>query len=118
MIRLLIVWLINALALIAVLFVLPGIGHDLLEEINDLLSIAYVELSMNKIPEIVLKPVLIPSRIALRAEEVCAHVVVDAINFPAVVGEKRHNFASDETAGSRDNQFFHFTKLFSQRIYV
>jgi hypothetical protein len=50
---------------------------------------------------------LIPTRVALRTEENGALVVVDAVDFPAKVGEMKTNFRADEARGTGDEEFFH-----------
>ena len=48
------------------------------------------------------EPALIPARVALGAEEVGAHVVVDAVDLPAELAEIVDDLRADKTRGTCD----------------
>ena len=46
----------------------------------------------------------VPKRVAAGTEEIGAHVVVCAVNFPAEAAEVIHNFRTDEAGGTSDEE--------------
>ena len=49
----------------------------------------------------------VPGRVAVRAEEVAAHVVVDAVDLPAALVEERDRLRADEPAAAGDEDPLH-----------
>ena len=56
-----------------------------------------------RVPE----PLGIPRGIALWAEKIGSHVVVDPVHLPFAIGKKRNNLAADQTTRAGDQNFFH-----------
>lgn len=50
---------------------------------------------------------LVPARIAARAEEVGAHIVIHAADFPAELAKVGHDFRTDEARRTGDEEFVH-----------
>lgn len=50
------------------------------------------------------EPLLIPSGVPLRAEEVGAHVVIHAVNLPAQLTKIPDNFETNESGGTCDEE--------------
>jgi hypothetical protein len=50
---------------------------------------------------------LVPARIAARTEEVGAHIVVHAADFPAELAKVGHDFGTDEARRTGDKKFIH-----------
>jgi hypothetical protein len=51
-----------------------------------------------EILELSLQPIAVPGRISVCAEEVLPHIVVDPMDFPAVIAKECNNFTADQTA--------------------
>ena len=66
-------------------------------------TVANIEFVMMKHLISRLEPALIPSVITAGAEEIGAHVVIDAVNRPTFFGKVVHNFRTDE-AGRTSNK--------------
>lgn len=80
-------------------------------ELGDFRSIANIEFEMLKGGPGVTQSLLIPASISLRAEEIAAHVVVDAKDAPIARGEVGGDFGADQAGGTGDEKcilFPHF----------
>ena len=84
-----------------------GIGLEPREEVKHALTVADVELVVVEIFDQLGEALLVPTRVALRTEENGALVVVEAVDFPAEVGEMETDFRADEAGGTGDEEFFH-----------
>src|SRR5262245_4654094 len=54
-----------------------------------------------------LEPALIPARVTSGSEEVCAHVVVDTVNFPTVFREVVDNLRANESGRTGHQKILH-----------
>jgi len=67
----------------------------LLEQRNHSNAVTYIELVVMKSLVERHKPALIPSRVALRTEEIGAHIVIDPVDVPAKTTEIVNHFRTD-----------------------
>ncbi len=74
------------------------LGLDLLEDLFDALAVADVLLDVGEFFAGGLEALAVPGGVALGAEELGAHVVIDAPDGEAEVVEKGDGFGADETA--------------------
>jgi Ni,Fe-hydrogenase maturation factor len=81
-----------------------GVGFEVGEQLEHAFAITDIELVMMEAVEIPFESFLVPPGIALGAEEGGALIVVDAVNFPAKLGEVHANFGADEAGGSCDKE--------------
>ncbi len=77
-----------------------------LDAFEDCFPISDVEFVMVEARMGTFQPLLIPSRVTLRAEKVGPHVVVDSVDLPAESGKISNDFRADET-GRTGNEEFH-----------
>jgi hypothetical protein len=63
--------------------------------IQDELPIADIDRPMLKTGESLPKAIGVPGSIALRSEEIFSHIVIQPMDFPLLLAEKRDNFAAD-----------------------
>jgi len=76
------------------------IGFDFFNALEHIHAVSDVQLVVRETSAGFFEASLIPPCIALRTEEVGAHVVVDAVYFPAEGIEICDNFGADETGGT------------------
>lgn len=80
------------------------IGLHRLQQFHYRRAVADVHLMMLERRMGFLQPFEIPSSVPLRTEEVRAHVVVHAMDRPAVGREARHHLRADQAGGTRDQE--------------
>ena len=73
-----------------------GVGLEIGDEIEGALAVTDVELVVVEVLDELGEALLIPTCVALRTEENSALVVIEAVDFPAEVGEMKTNFRADE----------------------
>src|SRR5689334_9331994 len=71
------------------------------------LPVPNIDLAMFKVGMRGNKPALIPASVALRTEEVCAHIVVKPINLPTAAAEMINNLGSYEARGAGNKELSH-----------
>ena len=80
-----------------------GVGLDLLQQLEHALAIADVEfVVVEGFAKGLGEPALVPTGVALRAEEYGALVVIDAVDFPTERGEVDTDFGTNEAGGTGD----------------
>lgn len=67
-------------------------------------AVSDVEFMMMETRELRLETLLVPTGVALRAEEIGAHVVVHSVDLPAKLAEILNDFRADEAGGSGDEE--------------
>lgn len=70
-------------------------------------AMTYVELVMLKAGMKLEETTLVPSRVASRTKEICPHVVVHPMNFPAETTEEIDYFGTNQSGRTRDEQLAH-----------
>jgi hypothetical protein len=73
---------------------------DITKQVENFFSITYVTLQQPEIRVLFAQPISVPSCVAIRSKKICAHVVVDSPNRPAVLAEKFYHLAANEPAGA------------------
>ena len=66
--------------------------------LRDSLPVAYVEFVMAKTRKLVFETFSIPTCVSLRSEEIPAHIIVNAMDFPTFGGKECNNFAANQAA--------------------
>jgi len=82
------------------------LGAELFDRPEDFRPVADVELVVLELRKLFLEPRLVPPGIARRAEEIGAHVVVDAVDLVFLGGEVGDHLAADQAVRA-GNQDFH-----------
>src|SRR5439155_26215826 len=83
------------------------VGLDVAEKSGDAGAVADIELRVREAFRDRLKPPQVPGGVALRPEEVGAHVVVDADDLPSARIEITHGFGADQSARAGDEDSVH-----------
>lgn len=78
------------------------IGLDLLNDCQDPVSVANVDLVMRILLDEAFKSLLVQARVALRSEEDGALIVVDAVDVPTEFGEVEADLGAYEARGTGD----------------
>ena len=79
----------------------------LLEEFQDARAVPDVEAVVREVSRGVLEAIQVPGRVALRPEEIRAHVVVHAMHAPAQRVKMFDHFRTDKSVGASDEYGFH-----------
>ena len=77
------------------------------EAVEHALSVSDIELVMLKGRVLGFESLLIPTGVTLRAEKVCPHVVVNAVNDPTQRRKVVNDFGADEARGTGDEEGGH-----------
>src|SRR5438067_7897294 len=87
-------------------------------ELEDLRTVADVEVDVLVIAQLATELLAAPSRIALRSEEVRAHVVVDAVNAVEISRQRRGDLGPDQPgcAGHEQNPVHAFPSAFPETL--
>jgi len=92
-----------------------GIWTDGRHQVKDGLTIPDVDLVMGIPGDLTGKALLVPSRIALRAEEDSTLVVINTVDGAALTREEESDFRADEAGGASDDGF-HEEKAESENL--
>ncbi len=77
------------------------------EEVGNRLTVADIQLVVRKVSSLATETLQVPRRIAIKAEEGPAHIVVDAVDLPAQLIEEHDGLGPNEAAASRHNDSLH-----------
>jgi hypothetical protein len=77
-----------------------GRGAQLINQVQNAISVADIEFMVLKVREFRLEPTLVPSGVPLRPKKVRSRVVIDPVDLPTASSEVCANFRPDQTRRS------------------